>query len=281
MQTDSNGQGARERKIVRFLRGLFGVILALGAYFVYIFIVIFVDIPMKDKDTSLVILISAPIAFGLIFLFMMIITKGDFSEEAGFTRISLFGVLKAALIGASLNMVTAALIVLIHFPEMWVEQNTESVSSVQDGNLVIVLLATGLMGPLIEELIFRGIMFDRVKRGWGIVLATILSALLFGLVHGNPLQGLYAAVCGLVLALVYNFTFSFWCAVIAHGAYNLGNYAAGTIKKHTGTSGLLIIGSVLFLAAFAWLMVPAIVDHVRKKRTAREASDVQDDIGED
>lgn len=55
-----------------------------------------------------------------------------------------------------------------------------------------------VLGPVAEELLFRGIVL-RTLAPFGRKLAVIVSALLFGLFHGNLLQTPYAIVLGLVL----------------------------------------------------------------------------------
>ena len=62
------------------------------------------------------------------------------------------------------------------------------------------ILYTGLMIPVIEELLFRGLAF-RILRKWvSFVRAMLVTAFLFGLYHGNLVQFIYATLCGLFLA---------------------------------------------------------------------------------
>lgn len=65
-------------------------------------------------------------------------------------------------------------------------------------NLVFV----AILGPILEELVFRKAVCDRLlPLGEG--YAVILSAILFGLVHGNFFQFFYAAAVGALFAFVY------------------------------------------------------------------------------
>lgn len=63
-------------------------------------------------------------------------------------------------------------------------------------------LMTAVIAPIVEELLFRKLFLDRT-RVWGEKTAMILSALLFGLFHGNFYQFFYAFGIGLLLAYVY------------------------------------------------------------------------------
>lgn len=59
-----------------------------------------------------------------------------------------------------------------------------------------------IIGPILEELIFRKFVIDRVNK-YGELLAVMTSALMFGLFHGNMQQCFYAFGVGILLAFVY------------------------------------------------------------------------------
>lgn len=82
------------------------------------------------------------------------------------------------------------------------------------------LLATCVIAPLGEELIFRKLFIDRARR-FGDTAAILLSALLFGLFHANLFQFFYAFMLGILLAYVYTRTGKLsWC-VAMHATVNL------------------------------------------------------------
>lgn len=61
----------------------------------------------------------------------------------------------------------------------------------------------GIAAPLSEELLFRGILFERLRMALPFFWAALGSAAFFGLVHGNWAQGIYATLMGLILAWLY------------------------------------------------------------------------------
>lgn len=71
------------------------------------------------------------------------------------------------------------------------------------GTLWQQFLLMGLAAPLSEELLFRGILFERLRVALPFFWAALGSASFFGLVHVNWAQGMYAALMGLVLAWLY------------------------------------------------------------------------------
>lgn len=85
----------------------------------------------------------------------------------------------------------------------------------------VQVLCLGIIVPLAEELMFRGILFKRCRENssfWG---AAFLSAILFVLVHSNSVQMIYTMVLGLFLAYVYEKYASFKAPVLVHMAANL------------------------------------------------------------
>lgn len=80
-----------------------------------------------------------------------------------------------------------------------------------------------VIGPVLEEILFRGIVCRRLRKAWGPAWAVIISALLFGLYHGNLTQGVYAAILGAILAIAYVNTDKLWLCMVMHV---LGNLAA-------------------------------------------------------
>jgi len=57
-------------------------------------------------------------------------------------------------------------------------------------------------------------------RRYGLIVAVVLSAVLFGAAHGLNVVGITAAVLGVLNALLYDRTRSIWPAVVAHAINN-------------------------------------------------------------
>lgn len=93
--------------------------------------------------------------------------------------------------------------------------------SLYQNNLLFELIAMGLLIPLTEELLFRGLCFLRLRERLPFWPAALLSALLFGMYHGNLLQGLYAFCLGFAMAYVYERFHSLMAAYVFHAAANI------------------------------------------------------------
>ena len=86
------------------------------------------------------------------------------------------------------------------------------------------ILLYGICSPLAEELIFRGVVFARLKRYLPVVVSGIVSALLFGIYHGNVVQAIYGFAAGCLFAWFYHKTGSFGQTVLLHGVMNITGF---------------------------------------------------------
>lgn len=83
----------------------------------------------------------------------------------------------------------------------------------------------GVLSPVVEEMVFRGIVYRALCRSTTNVIAIIGSALLFGAFHGNVVQMLYAGIMGIGMAYIYQKYQSLWAPILFHGAANIAVYA--------------------------------------------------------
>lgn len=86
-------------------------------------------------------------------------------------------------------------------------------------SLVINLIATAILPGICEELVFRGYILQALRR-YGDGFAVVVSALLFGLLHGNVLQIPFALIVGLICGYVVVQTGNLWVAVVLHTLNN-------------------------------------------------------------
>ncbi|MBO4872521.1 MAG: CPBP family intramembrane metalloprotease [Lachnospiraceae bacterium] len=89
------------------------------------------------------------------------------------------------------------------------------------GSFWLELAVVGLLTPLVEELIFRGLIYRRLRWALEAKWAAVLSALIFAFFHGNLLQGIYAFGIGLLMAFVYERYHHILAPVLVHAGANL------------------------------------------------------------
>ncbi len=95
----------------------------------------------------------------------------------------------------------------------------------------LIFLVAVVIGPIIEELLFRKMMIDRLGR-YGDLTAIVVSSVSFGLFHGNFHQFFYATLLGLVLGYIYTKTGKTVYNIIMHMVINFfGSIAVMPIIK--------------------------------------------------
>ncbi|MFP3861001.1 MAG: CPBP family intramembrane glutamic endopeptidase [Bacteroidales bacterium] len=88
------------------------------------------------------------------------------------------------------------------------------------------LLTAVVAAPVLEELIFRGIMLEGLLKNYNPIKAIIITNLLFGIAHLNPWQFAGAFLTGLFISWVYWRTRSIKLAIIIHFINNAISYTA-------------------------------------------------------
>lgn len=122
-----------------------------------------------------------------------------------------------------------------------------------------------ILGPFMEELMFRGILLKRARR-FGDRTAVVFTAVTFGLMHGNLSQFLYAAVIGLILGYVAVKSGSIRYTVILHmfiNSYGVVITAGELLLESAGFYWGITLYSLAFLAAILLMIVGAGIVAVR------------------
>lgn len=152
-------------------------------------------------------------------------TERTDEEKGGYFRQNVLDVWKILLAAAAFSFVLNLLFWKIEkmgfFSEGMYMGDQIQTDSLFSSPLWQQLLLMGFASPLSEELLFRGVIFERLRLALPFFWAAILSAAFFGLVHGNWPQGIYAAIMGLLLAWLYEKKNRLWEPVLFHGTANL------------------------------------------------------------
>lgn len=99
--------------------------------------------------------------------------------------------------------------------------SNEAQESLMAGALVVQIAGFGFIAPITEELIFRGLLYGRMKSFLKGYQAILLSAAIFALYHGNMVQIIYAFPMGLILIYVYKKWGDLKAPIVFHMAANL------------------------------------------------------------
>ena len=98
-----------------------------------------------------------------------------------------------------------------------------------------ILLMVGIIGPVSEEFVFRGVIYHGYKTSQRFVGSMLLSALLFGLSHLNFYQMSYAVLVGIVSVLLLEGSGSIFYSMLFHICINTTNVVQMLVQKAQGT----------------------------------------------
>ena len=126
----------------------------------------------------------------------------------------------------------------VPFVAQSVESFDSAWSTIGEDPYIWVCLSVVIFGPIAEELLFRGIIHNSIKKVCNPYVAIVLSGLMFGIWHGEFVQTVYTTFFGIALAVVYEYSGSLWVPI---GMHILNNFTSTLPPAHDTTSTYLLI----------------------------------------
>lgn len=133
-------------------------------------------------------------------------------------KITWYAALLTVAAAAALNLLFSSILSALAAEYGISNQTQEELLS---GRMVFQILGMGLIVPVTEELVFRGLVYRRLERYLPGAAAVLLGAALFAAYHGNLLQVLFAFPMGIVLILLYRHYGTLKMPILFHAASNL------------------------------------------------------------
>ena len=132
------------------------------------------------------------------------------------------------------------------FPERYLEMLNQAIGT---GGWAI--LTTVIVAPVLEEVLFRGMILGSLRESGNTVRAVVLSSLIFGIIHIIPQQVVNAFVVGLILGLVYVRTGSLFAVILIHALNNAVAYIQTIVLQDDTTMRQLIGNDTLYYICYA------------------------------
>ena len=122
-------------------------------------------------------------------------------------------------------IVVLGILLNILFTRLGILQMSDSYAKANEmlysGNIICKIIVNCMLIPVLEELVYRGCICGQLKMWLGMWPAVIISALIFGMMHMNLVQFLYASIMGIALGYLYGKTDKLHLTILAHGLTNL------------------------------------------------------------
>ena len=125
----------------------------------------------------------------------------------------------------------------------------------------MMLLYVCVLAPISEELIFRGAVYGILRRVAPFIVANIFQALVFGIYHGNLVQGIYAFLLGMFIGWVMHLSGSLVCVMILHMSINLSGIVVSEIIPEE-TPMIFQVGAGIIAALVAVTIVRSLMTNL-------------------
>ena len=159
------------------------------------------------------------------------------------------------LLGVGLFLLTNVVLTIFsgfNFAKDAIQVHDALMNTQSSGNTYLTIFFTAVLAPITEELLFRGLIFNRFRDISTEKHAMLSCALLFGCMHmASVIQAIYACIIGYILAYVYTKYGKILVPIFLHSVFNLTNFLFIGEKSQTffsTTFGLCIfyLSAVLF-----------------------------------
>ncbi len=210
------------------------------------------DIANGALNPQILLGISAAIGIVDIVVFSIWLKKqkksGDILVKAN--KLNAKGIVLILILGVCIQIsLSIILTVISNLRPDWFDGYGELIESLGMGNTFISFLYVGLVAPIAEELIFRGVTFNKARKYMPFLAANFVQALLFGIYHMNLIQGIYAFAMGLSFGLIRR-AYSLIGAILLHMTVNIAGMTLDYILPEQILNNYIAV-SILFLVTGA------------------------------
>jgi uncharacterized protein len=156
-------------------------------------------------------------------LCLVLLYKERLKSFLNFKKLSGPLMIFSLIAGLSMVFLSQIIIDLIAkvFPRL-VEDSLGELTDLLKINSWLLFVPVVIMAPIVEEILYRGILFrvfkkEMIKPVWII----LMSGLIFGVIHLNFVQSTYATILGILMALAYYWTKNILVPILMHFGNNL------------------------------------------------------------
>lgn len=172
------------------------------------------------------------------------------------------------LAGVAIQIMVDGILSLVSplFPDTFAAYYELVSKAVGVNRAVPMIIATFIIAPIGEELFFRGVIMGYAKRYMPGASAILFQGVLFGLYHGNIVQGIYACILGCLLGFAAYKADTLLASMILHFSINLSVLFIPSVWfEDTVRCSIITAGALVLTVLFVWLAMRK----MRKKKEKR------------
>ena len=239
-------------------------LLALLGIFIVALVVAAFTVNILERSGSashgFAVFISYVIQFLIVVLFAVVQKRMRAPDERPVFRFSFKKVNPAITLWGLIIVFATSLVIepiVDFFPDAYIENISRLMGS--GGWMMLTML---VMAPVLEEMLFRGIIQESLTRKFGAFRGILVSSAVFGIIHINPPQAVNAFFIGIMLGYIYYMTRSLVPVIFIHAVNNAIAYfswmmngekmvsTAEMLPSRTAYYILYAVACVIFVIAF-------------------------------
>ena len=177
----------------------------------------FSDFVLSLKEIVVVYILQYIVILGSSYIYLSIDPKGDvtgFLTTMGYILLILFDIIVAIYLYLRNKRKEKKVKVTDYFPVVYLGIGMAVAlnmliflfnlnNEMADLNIYLAILSSGIIGPILEEILFRYVFLNRLRNFFTTRNAILLSSLVFALLHGDIITMIYAFIMGFIFAYVY------------------------------------------------------------------------------
>lgn len=201
---------------------------------------------LAGRLTNVFLLVSSIVTIFILILIYKI-KKRNYKRDLQLVKTNNTNIIFAIILGVSCWLFNSGALSLVEEAGIFSKQfeyMNEILAPISQGSIIISIITVGIVAPIAEELLFRGVIYNTLNRKISVKWTIIIQAIFFGVFHGNLIQGLYATLLGVIFGYVTYKTKSLWPAITMHIVNNL---VATIVSYLIGDYLISTIGYVLFM----------------------------------
>jgi len=175
-------------------------------------------------DNAMLFNIIAAVICLFVFRIIILISKTSVKERLDLYPIPFIEVWPVLILGVTVNVFFSYLISFLPLPVNWLQEYAQALNILGDKITFVQILAVVIFAPVLEEVLYRGLILKSLQSGMPKIAALLIQALLFGIMHGQLLWICYSTFLGILLAVIkfkYN---SLYPCILMHLSFNSANY---------------------------------------------------------
>lgn len=155
----------------------------------------------------------------------------------------------------------------------------DTMNNLYAASFPLQILCLGILIPICEELVFRGLMFRRLRQGNSFLAAALYSSVVFGFLHANMVQMLYGFTLGLTFCYLYEKYGSVKAPVFAHISSNVVSVLLTEMKAMEWMAEEPVrIGIITVICASAASTMYVLIQRIEEKPDKTEKKEENENL---